>query len=147
MEKGFRKWNKVVLLGMFGMVFAFGIPESSVFADEIEDTVFGMPRYDYRFSNGSPDWDTFYRRCNQFAGQYRYYAIRVDDDFGSDRVNVLRQFVQAGGNNRRFLFANDGVMVTMWFFNGSLGGLNNARHFTNYTEALRYWKDVVQTMR
>jgi hypothetical protein len=148
MKKLLVVWMKVFLLSIFGLVFAFGISEPLIFAEEIQDFVFGIPRYEYRLSDSSPDWDTFYRRCNQYAGQYRYYAIEVDDDHGSNRIGDLYMYVQDGGNSLRFLYGNDGVMVTMWFLNQPLPrALFNARHFTNYAEALRYWKDVVQTMR
>jgi hypothetical protein len=140
--------DKNVLVGIFGLVFAFGISEPLIFAEKIQNSVFGIPRYEYRLSDGSPDWDIFYRRCNQYAGQYRYYAIEVDGNHGSNRIGDLYMYVQAGGSSLRFLYGNDGVMVTMWFLNQPLPhGLFNARHFTNYAEALRYWKDVVQTMR
>jgi hypothetical protein len=146
MNKGSRKWNKVFLLGMFCMVFTFGMLKSFVFAEEISSSVFGTPKYAYRLSNGSPDWDTFYRRCNQYAGQYRYYEIYVAGDNGSNRVRQLSQFEEGGGSLRRFIYGNDGVMVTMMFYNEPKPMFSQARLFTNYAEALRYWKNIVQTM-
>jgi hypothetical protein len=155
-----RKCNKLFLLGMFGLVFSFGMPVSLVFSDEIPYYMDGeIIRYDYKLANGSPDWDTFYRRCNQYAGQDRYYMFEVSDVYGGGgQESRLSRF-----GTKRFTFVNrSGAMVTMTFTNISkreriqtlrkLGvgdeELIEAEHeFTDYDDALRFWRNAVEILR
>jgi hypothetical protein len=161
MGKSSRKWNKIFLLGIFGLVFTFGMPVSSVFADEIPDYMDGeIIGYNYT------DWDTFYRRCNQYAPQFRYYTIGISDVYGGGSgVNRLSRF----GTNR-FTFVNrGGAMVTMHFLNQSkkeriqvLRDINRRygsgdddgvsiieaeREFMDYNEALRFWRNAVELLQ
>jgi hypothetical protein len=143
---------------MFAMLFAFGIPVSLVFADEIPYYMDGeIIRYDYRLPNGSPDWDTFYRVLNQCASQrYRSYTIEITDVYGN--LRGLSRY-----DTTRFTFINRmGAMITMHFLNETkrerieilrrlgFGGeelVEAEREFTNYAEALKFWRDAVEMLR
>jgi hypothetical protein len=155
MDKSSQKWNKFFLSGIFCLVFAFCMPASLVFADEIPKYMDGkIIGYSYT------DWDTFYRRCNQYAPQYRYYTIEITDVYGGSRGVSLSRYGTA-----RFTFVNrSGAMVTMHFLNQSkrerIQTLRNLRfgdeavelieaerEFTDYNEALRFWRNAVEMLQ
>jgi hypothetical protein len=116
---------------------------SMVFADEIRNTVVNG-KYDYRFPDGSLDWSTFYGRMNQYASQYRYYAVEVTDVFGED-INALSFFWSADGLLRFVYRNNKGLMITMWITNRPFRGWDgDARQFTNYNEAVKFWNNALQ---
>jgi hypothetical protein len=133
---------KVFLLG----IFAFGMSVSLVFADEIKDSSPFLNRYNYIQPNGSLDWDTFYRRMDQYAARCTYYSVEITDVYAS--VDIKELFMIVIPNGFRFIYTDGyGLMVTMWLNYQPTEGWGKAQNFTDYASAERFWNNALDIVK